>query len=266
LGQRTFSAWRRNREAKEARARLLLLLLAEMEQNWSILRNAYYGSVVEVLEVGVYGAASKVLRAMLKKQFLEDEIVGAYANATQGLAITLKGGANQNRTAAVLAAWSGFGKAANDLRDFMTKHRIRQYSLTGDDCKYRDLEALVDGFPLPIRQSILIDWRTFLKSAEARQVRWVRLRELGGRDPYVADILADLSLRSEVVERGVPAAFQLSAQIWEIVLEPTLRLLFAIGYGGNLVLLDIVQLGGPEQQGPTPRRFVERAGCRFQNQ
>lgn len=253
-----------SREAKQLLGGILLELRFELELNWQSLRDAFYGSRNERLRKEVHGSCGAVLgQALLTRASLRDAVGQAYGQMTDGFCVRLTAPSREPGTDETIGrVWNAVGRALVEVERFLDDEGLTPRRPNGRDCAFKRFGELIEGWRPEEQHRVATAWREFVAAARENRVRRYTLDEFGAVTMY-AEPARELELRVRAKrEYGGLHSFELEPGIFEYWMRPDLRVIYA-GSGGNLVVLDIVPLWGRQEDGWTPRWYVQRARCRL---
>jgi hypothetical protein len=265
LAEKGYDWWKTNQAAKEKLAAILRHLRIELERNYESLYERWYrNSADEQLETALYGSVADAVNLALRdERAILDLLNGAYQSVTPGLQARLHRAPESTPDTEALRLCCRFGQASEELGRFLNRQGSAARNLPTEDCKHRKIRELVDGWPEVAQYRLCKSWREFKDATRANGTRLYTLAETGAVNMY-EEPDREVDLREEAEKYPLPYAFELANGIFELWVSPSVRILFARG-AYDLVLLDVVQLAGRQQNTWTPRWYVDRARCRHEN-
>jgi hypothetical protein len=136
--------------------------------------------------------------------------------------------------------------------------------LSAEECAYRAPHELMGGWPPSERLRVFRKWREFRDARRTGNAGEYRLNELGLPTMYTAPE-RELELREYAWGvHGWLHSFELVEDIYELWLDPAVRVLY-LRTQWDPVLLDVVRLSGRDQDGWTPKWYLDRARCRAES-
>lgn len=256
-----YEKWQANQRAKARLISIVQHVQEEVNRNYNSVRAALDGSIHEEFETSVYDAGIDAIRRALTTEWaLLAPLGGAREEMTPGmqarLRLPLAAGEDVEKARSLLRH---LGQASYEMSEWLNRQGV--YAVGKADCEFRLASELIAGWPKQEQLVLLRCWRAFCDKVARGAARMLGFLELG--DVVRGDALAEAELR-DLAERTfgpLGYSFELVRGVHELRIDARVRVLFAFVRGGP-ILLDVVDLPGREADGPTPRRYLERAACR----
>jgi hypothetical protein len=263
LARHGYNAWKSNRDAKEKLIGILTHVQDELNRNYKSLQDAYNGSIEEWLETAAYDAAIEALsHALQDSPSLMDPLRRAHQLITPGMQARLRRPATgDDDHAELIQLWALVGHASYEIDGWFAHEGAVPTKLSREECAFRRPDELTGGWPKSERLRVLKKWREFRDARRVGKAGEFTLNEIGLSTMY-AEPWRELELRERA--RGVhgwPHSFELIAGIYELWLDSSVRLLY-LRTQFDPILLDVVRLTGRDEDGWTPKWYLERSRCR----
>jgi hypothetical protein len=266
LARLGYTAWKSNRAGKQKLVGILIHIQDELNRNYKSLQDAYNGSDEEQLETAAYETAIEALgQALYDSPSVLDPLRRAYQLITPGMQARMKRVVHDEAKLAELGQlWAFTGQASYEIDKWFAHEGVLPARLSKEECAYRMPHELMGGWPPSERLRVFRKWREFRDARRIGNAAEYTLNELGFTTVYAAP-----ERELEFREYGRSAhgwlhSFELVEHVYELWLDPSLRVLYLCT---NLdpVLLDVVRLSGRDQDGWTPKWYLDRARCRAES-
>ena len=265
LAQLGYNAWRNNQKAKEKLIGILMHVQDELNKNYKALQDAYNGSHDEWLETGAYETAIEAIsHALQDSPSVLDPLRRAYQLITSGVQARLRQSVRDDGSDELVQLWALVGQASYEINRWFMQEGVVPTKFSKEECADRRPDELVGGWPPAERLRVLKVWRQFIDACRTHQAHEYTLNELGLSSMY-AEPGRELEYREYAeTQYGPLHSFELIDGIYEFWLEPSIRLLY-LRTEWDPVLLDVVRLSGRDEDGWTPKWYLERARCRAES-
>jgi|SRR5579859_550472 len=262
LAKLGYQAWKSNDMAMEHLVGILTYVQDELERNYKSLQDAVNGSTDEWLELVAYESGIQALGPAFKDDpSVLDPLRSAYQSMTGGFQTHLADPGEHLDE--ITGVWCLVGQASWEIDKWFVQY-VAATKLSKQECTYRNLHELTGGWPRAEQLRVLKKWKEFVEARQRSDVGEFTLNELALPTMYV-DPQQELRLRERAQAMWEwRYSFELIEGIFELWLEPSIRLLYSrTAY--DPVLLDIVRLSGRREEGWTPKWYADRARCRAEN-